>query len=690
MRIDSMKLIWAMVLCVAFACGSSTSKKVVEGDAVPDTQTMDLSEELPIIPPLDLKPRGDLTTADGREPDLTEDGSAPPIDLVDDLAVEADLQVDSVEAEQVAGLPVPEEDYEANWEPNPFEVCVQILAQQEASRPRCDSVDDRQVWTVGKDGGQDFETIQAAIDASVHCDVIIVRPGVYQEYLVVEGKDVAIYSDVIGEDGETADGDEEVELTTERIDLGLYYDTAKKEVLETSTAHRKVLKRTLRTVLTGNYDDYGSKLPMVDFAKGTTRNSILDGFTIEYMPWQDHTIPGHAHAINCRGSSPVVRNNIIRYNGSTGVGVHASFKETNDEGSVVDFRTSNIEHRPSPLALNNISYENNGLGFGNNHYSCAIFRGGESFWNYVPGHPDHASPGIGSRHGAKTLIEDNIVYENGWGGITQRQGDIQGEPGKAIDERTITIVRNNVSYNNGHDDVLPKYLACIGVDGAGTAEEPVIVEGNTVYDSQVTGIGVRNEYSGEGYAGTDTYVELRNNTVYSSTNNGLACLGSGVGSSHCRYLGNVAYGNGANGIYLEGLVEGWVYHNVTAYNDVTGVRNNSQSSIEIANNIFFMNVKAGLFEPFGNNHHNLAAGNNGTGLSCPPGPPMCKNKNFAAGMGGAGPGEGTVLQDPLFVNPEGNEYQLQAGSPAINAGFDSGQVEYNGSAPDLGAFETAE
>jgi hypothetical protein len=57
-------------------------------------------------------------------------------------------------------------------------------------------------------------------------------------------------------------------------------------------------------------------------------------------------------------------------------------------------------------------------------------------------------------------------------------------------------------------------------------------------------------------------------------------------------------------------------------------------------------------------------------------------------------GQGERIGDPLFVNPGGKKFQLQAGSPAIDAAvnlgyrqdFDGGTVPF-GFAPDIGVFE---
>ncbi len=55
---------------------------------------------------------------------------------------------------------------------------------------------------------------------------------------------------------------------------------------------------------------------------------------------------------------------------------------------------------------------------------------------------------------------------------------------------------------------------------------------------------------------------------------------------------------------------------------------------------------------------------------------------------GATAGSGEFVADPLFANAGADDYHLQAGSPAIDAGIDVG-LPFAGAAPDLGAFEYA-
>ncbi|MCB9768465.1 MAG: hypothetical protein H6752_09735 [Candidatus Omnitrophica bacterium] len=60
---------------------------------------------------------------------------------------------------------------------------------------------------------------------------------------------------------------------------------------------------------------------------------------------------------------------------------------------------------------------------------------------------------------------------------------------------------------------------------------------------------------------------------------------------------------------------------------------------------------------------------------------------------GGYPGEGNIDADPLFVDPENGDYHLQAASPCIDAGTDTGlTTDFDGNSRpigryDMGAFE---
>ncbi len=634
----------------------------------------------------------------------------------------------------------------------PFEACQDALRASLSSRPSCADVDGSTLlvsqagdsdprWQTGDFDGL-YGTIQEAIDAAEHCDAIVVRPGVYQEYLVVDGKDVEIVSDTWNEAGTVEDGNDRVAYTAERIDLAHYYATGERVVTESRQTVMKPLKRATRTVLEGggyaegptlggaidrdeeNPDDpnrgCGNRRPMVDFKAGTTRNTIFDGFTVRLMPEQDHTIPGHGHTLQCRGGSPIIRNNIVYNNGSTGVGVHANFVVTSPvtppcayDPSLAqetfkndDYRASNVAYRPAPLVYGNISYQNNGLGLGNNHYSCATMVGNETFWNAVPGEEDeHQSPGIGNRHGAKTLIDRNIVYENAWTGIAVRQGYLQpaddcaADPTSCnhIDERTQAVVTRNIVFDNGSESAPEDNRGGIAVDGAGLPGQPVSIRENVVYESKVSGIAVRNEYAGEdrGFVMDDTYVVATANTSFNNTLQGLTCRGSDYGTSHCAFVGNDTFWNHTAGIGFIDDAAGSALQNVSGCNTQSGIQTTEATGAEdiaIMNNIFWANVSAGIMDLGSLHDYNLVSANNGQAPTCSDDPQgnQCKYPQVGSQSGGAvGPNE--LFIDPEFVEPTSFDFGLGASSPAKDSGTDISSYYTGwpvaGAGPDRGSHE---
>ena len=635
----------------------------------------------------------------------------------------------------------------------PFAACIEAYKEGMASRSFCASVAGRTllVSKAGEgdprwqEGGFDglYATIQAAIDAADHCDTIVVRPGIYKEYLSIANKDVQIFSDTWNEAGSTEDGDQRVaDYTAERIDFLHYYHTGERTVTESRRPFMRPLKRAVRTILEGggyaegptlggtierDEEDpndpnrgCGNRRPMVDFKAGTTRNTIFDGFTVRLMPEQDHTIPGHGHTLQCRGGSPIIRHNIIYNNGSTGAGVHANFVATTpltppctyDPGlaqetfSNADYRSSNLDYRPVPLVYGNISYQNNGLGLGNNHYSCAVMVGNESFWNAVPGEEaEHQSPGIGTRHGAKTCIDRNIVYENAWTGIAVRQGYLQPKDECAadpvscnhIDERTQAVVTRNIVFANGSDDAPEDSRGAIGVDGVGLPDEPVLIRENIVFESRVSGIGVRNQYAGaaRGFVLDDSYVVVANNTAFTNDQQGITCQGSDYGTAHCTIVGNDAFWNHTAGIGFADAAAGSALHNVTACNSQAGIQTtelSSEADIAIYNNIAWANVSAGIMDLGSLHDYNLLSANNGQELVCSDDPQgmQCKNPQVGSQSGGT-VGANELFKDPEFVDQLGFDFGLGAGSPAIDSGTDISAYYSSwpvaGAGPDRGSHE---
>lgn len=299
----------------------------------------------------------------------------------------------------------------------------------------------------------DYPSIQAAIDAAEPGDTVQVKPGTYYELLVMKDG-VKLVSDSAN------NGDELVPVPGARLTLP---------------------RRTLRTVIDGS-KAAASKHGMIDFDPGIGRKTIVDGFTIQNLPKQDHHVPGHAHALNVRGASPCIVNCIIRHNGSTGIGNHVVFHDQESAMAKRDFRAANVKYDASAVIYNNIIYGNLGLGIGSNHLSRAFILGNEVFSNNDTELGDKPSPGLGNKHGSAATVTGNIVYRNIGGGILCKVGAPQGA--YPIDRPTHPTIKHNVVYENGTSR---PQISC---RGGGSKELPVKILDNYVYNGNMTGIAL--------------------------------------------------------------------------------------------------------------------------------------------------------------------------------------------------------
>jgi CSLREA domain-containing protein len=172
--------------------------------------------------------------------------------------------------------------------------------------------------------------------------------------------------------------------------------------------------------------------------------------------------------------------------------------------------------------------------------------------------------------------------------------------------------------------------------------------------------------------------------VTSSTTAGLYLSTSSSGNS--IYLNTIR--DNPRGIRFEttsGTTK--IYHN-TFDGNYRGIYTTSGAiGMDVRNNIFSNNTNAGIY----------AGSTAGT---------INYNDFFANGSGGTvhctngcSIGANSITTNPLYVNQGANNFILTATSPAINTGIDLGVSQpdvngssaglYNGSAPDMGAFETS-
>lgn len=250
-------------------------------------------------------------------------------------------------------------------------------------------------------------------------------------------------------------------------------------------------------------------------------------------------------------------------------------------------------------------------------------------------------------------ISNNHLHDNGIPGLKEGYGTyLKG---------TRLHVYGNVAHHNTGNN-----FRFATVDHVGTDELiDSVIENNVSYATE--GPWLHAGSSGVVDAGAGLVIwggignVVRNSLVYNTRGYGMQIDGVDPAKPDMIY-NNTIYGNGYNGIIL--------MKNATAKNNIVFKNAARRSAYEI------------LLLKNSNAENNLVGGSN---LMIDTQDSSTESKNI-------------INTDPQFVNPSSGDFGLQAGSPAIDKGFDlkpyvtadfTGKARPEGAAYDIGAFEGA-
>ncbi len=324
----------------------------------------------------------------------------------------------------------------------------------------------------------DFATIQEAIDSATWGDTVLVKPGTYNERILIkEGVSLVSFA---GSDGnELVDG----------------------------PGKKKVLKRAVRTIIDGT----GLELPgyLVSFAKDTPAPMKMDGFTIINMPKYVSAI--RLFLVEIRGCSPEFVNNIVAKNRSWG-GVLST--------GLGPGLGPPLETVARPIIKNNVIYGNSGPGNSNGPNSAATVVDNELFDNYFPEATDKDpdAPGIGVREYARPIIENNMCYRNGAG-----IGGIN-----LVRHEQPLIIRNNMLFDNRRAGIGLRTLRGV------KADVRAVIENNEIHGNLKAGVMLsrlseaeirNNRISDNGEAGmaflSISEIQVEDNQIYGNSKAGI-------------------------------------------------------------------------------------------------------------------------------------------------------------------------
>jgi len=231
---------------------------------------------------------------------------------------------------------------------------------------------------------------------------------------------------------------------------------------------------------------------------------------------------------------------------------------------------------------------------------------------------------------------------------------------------------NNHAENNLIHDVDYSAGSSAGIRAWGNGN---VIKGNTVYNVGREGIKIASS------SNTKVLYNVVHDAMLQTTDGGgiytFGTNGSGSEIAYNRVYNVKSGGYGAVGIFLDNNSTNYLVHHNVVWNTNHALKMNYASK----NNKIYNNTLAGTTYSV-----DTASNPNFSGS-------VFKNNIFTKPLRSTGGasfsnniGAGT---DAKFVNPSGANFQLKAGSPAINRGASISNITagYTGGAPDIGALE---
>lgn len=284
-------------------------------------------------------------------------------------------------------------------------------------------------------------------------------------------------------------------------------------------------------------------------------------------------------------------------------------------------------------------------------------------------------------------ITHNVVHDNNNIGI-----DIIGAertaPDPTVDQARDGVVSGNLVYNitsrgnpaYGNDQSSDG----IYVDG-GTR---ILIERNVIHHVDF-GIELASEHRGR----TSSYITARNNLIYGCNTAGVSVGGYGAergGTDHCTVINNTLYGNdtadtGSGEFQMQFNMTNNVFENNIVYAGSRCLMTSSKSG-PVDSHTATVSMDYNLYY--------CVSGADTSKWGWHP----ASYTGFAGYVRATGNDQHSKFADPRFVDPSKNDYHLQSGSPAINAGTAvgapavgtedlDGEARKHGSRIDAGCFE---